>query len=271
MLFLLVTTLISLITDFLLIHYLGIKWYFHLLLLIGIYFVLILLVIFVTYFYGLIFANRKKENVRPKKFFGFIVHMLCRYITTIFNLKIKGIGFEKLEGKKYLFVSNHQSMMDPITIISSMKRIDLTFIMRENITKLPVIGPALVSCGFLPINRENNREGLKTIVNAIHRVEAGYPVGIFPEGKRSKGPNIGKFHDGAFKIAIKAQSDIAVLVIDDEYKIHKNAPFIRTKVYVKLCEIMKYDEIKDMKTNEIGEKVIEIMKKGLEELRENHI
>ena len=266
MLFLLLTNLVSLIIDFLLIHYIGIKWYFHLPLFIGVLFLVILVVVLVVYFYGLITVN-KKENVKPKGFFRFIVHMLCRYITTLFNLKIKGIGLEELEGKKYLLVSNHQSMMDPITIISSMKRCGLTFIMRENITNIPIIGRALVFCGFLPINRENNREGLKTIVKAIHRVEAGVPVGIFPEGTRSKGPNIGPFHDGSFKIAQKACSDIAVIVIDDEYKIHKRFP-LKTKVYVKFCGLLKYEEIKDLRTNEIDDMVLRLMNDGLKELRE---
>ena len=266
--FLLLTLLISLIPSFLVMYFNDIPWYFHFLIFLGFYFGGILVFLVVVYVIGLIVANPKKEIKQPSRFLTGIVHMICKYITFLFNMKIKAEGLEKLEGKKYLFVSNHQAMMDPITIISSMPNIDLAFLMRQNVTKVPIIGPALVSCGFFPLNRENNREGLKTIVQAVHRLENGYPVGVFPEGKRSKGPEIGRFRDGAFKIATKSQSDIAILVVDNEYKIHFNAPFRRTTVNVKLCEILKYDDIKDMNTTEIGDRVIEIMKNNLKELRE---
>lgn len=269
MLFLLSILLIASIINFLLIYFLDISWYFHFLMLLGICFVLILIFLLLVYVIGLIIANPKNEIRKPSRLLTGTVHMVCRFIILVSNIKIKKDGLEKLEGKKYLFVSNHQAMMDPITIIASMPNIDLAFLMRENVKKLPVIGPALVSCGFLTINRENNREGLKAIIRAVHRLEEGYPVGVFPEGKRSKGPDIGRFRDGAFKMAIRSESDIAVIVVDNEYKIHFNAPFRRTKVNVKLCGILKYDEFKEMNTTEIGDKVIEIMHSGLEELRKN--
>ena len=58
-------------------------------------------------------------------------------------------------------------------------------------------------CLFL--DRENAKEGLKTILKAIEYVKNGISIFIFPEGTRNKGEELSllPFKDGAFRIATK--------------------------------------------------------------------
>ena len=64
----------------------------------------------------------------------------CHFLITIFNLKIIVIGKEQLKKiPAFLFISNHQSYFDPICQIGCYGRDDLTFIMKDNILKVPLI------------------------------------------------------------------------------------------------------------------------------------
>ena len=168
-------------------------------------------------------VSKKQEILKPKGIFNSMTWHICKFVKQVCLTKVTVSGLEKVKGQKMLVVSNHQSNIDPLLIISVLENMGLTFIMKESILKIPVVGRWLISAGFLSINRENNREGLKTIIRSIKRVENGYPIGVFPEGTRSKGPDMQEFKDGAFKIegidkifegTIDDTDDIANEIID---------------------------------------------------------
>lgn len=58
-----------------------------------------------------------------------------------------------------------------------------------------------INCQFL--DRENVREGLKTILNCIELIKKGTSIFLFPEGTRGLGGEMLPFKDGGFKIATK--------------------------------------------------------------------
>ena len=64
----------------------------------------------------------------------------------------------------------------------------------------------LIHCLFL--DRQNVREGLKTILTGVDYLKEGYSMFIFPEGTRSKNGQIGEFKGGSLKMAQKANAPI---------------------------------------------------------------
>ena len=54
------------------------------------------------------------------------------------------------EKNNILIVSNHQSNLDPLMIIGAFKGKPVTFIMKNNIMKVPIVGTWLYVSGFLP-------------------------------------------------------------------------------------------------------------------------
>lgn len=44
-------------------------------------------------------------------------------------------------------------------------------------------------------------------------------MAIFPEGTRSRGPRLGTFHNGSFKLATKAEATILPVTIQGSYKV----------------------------------------------------
>ncbi len=266
----LIITIISLALSIFIVYLSQISWFLLLPVFIGIWAVLLIIFFFSC---GLIACTVKKGSYieKPKKIFSLLTYHICRFVMFFLRIKIYKEGFEKIDkNSKMLIVSNHQSNLDPLMLIAAFGNINLTFIMKESILKVPVIGRCLYSAGFLPLDRNNNRKGLETIVKSIKRVQDGFPIGVFPEGTRSKGPNMGRLHDGTFKIATRAASSIVVCIIDNTYSNKKRFPFRRTKILIKVCEVLKYDDFKESTTKEIAENVTEIMMTSLQDARSRY-
>lgn len=77
-------------------------------------------------------------------------------------------------------------------------------------------------CLFL--DRENAKEGLKTILKAIEYVKNGISIFIFPEGTRNKGEELSllPFKDGAFRIATKTGCPIVPVSLNNTADILEN-------------------------------------------------
>lgn len=197
--------------------------------------------------------------------------MACEVLKIFYNVKIVYEGLDLLKNKKsFLLVLNHQSYLDPIITMDVLSKWRFAFIMKKEIRNIFLVGRFLEAAGYFYLDRDDDRKALKTILDSVNRIKNGYPVGVFPEGTRSKGKNLGEMHSGTFKIAQKAKSDIAVMILDNTYKVKDRFPFKRTKVLIKICDVLLYDDIKVLTTQEIKDKVTSIMSNSLKESREKY-
>jgi 1-acyl-sn-glycerol-3-phosphate acyltransferase len=69
------------------------------------------------------------------------------------------------------------------------------------------------------IDRQNPREAVNAINQAAENIKAGYSMGIFPEGTRTRDASVGEFKNGAFKIAQKTGCPIVPIAISGSYKL----------------------------------------------------
>ena len=79
------------------------------------------------------------------------------------------------------------------------------FVSKLEMKKFPFLSwwMRLVNCLFL--DRENIKEGMKTIIKGTERLKAGISMFIFPEGTRSKHEeDMLEFKEGSMKMAEKA-------------------------------------------------------------------
>lgn len=244
--------------------------------LVGYLFAAIILSILILYFMTLFIPTRKNKDKKPHAIYRFIVHFYSKFICELFGLDITINGIEKIPtDQKYLLVCNHQSNLDPISTIASFYKYQLgylTFIMKDSILKLPIVNRILKGAGFLAIDRKNNRKGVQTIILASKRIEKGlYSIGLYPEGTRSAGPEMIKFRNGAFKVAQRAKSPIVIMIIDNGYRVKRRFPWRRTRILLEVIDVLSYDQIKDLNTNEIGnlvhDKMTEVLDKRRKELK----
>ncbi len=92
-----------------------------------------------------------------------------------------------------LLIINHQSFLDPLLVGVPLRR-PVSFVARDNLFRVPVVGWVLRNTYVLPINRES--AGTAVLREMISRLKAGFWVGIFPEGTRSPDGKLGEIKPG---------------------------------------------------------------------------
>ena len=111
------------------------------------------------------------------------------------------------------------------------------------------------------INRENDREALKTILKCVEIVKADKAsIAVFPEGYTSRDHKLHKFRSGVFKIAQKAKIPIVVCTITNTYRVFHNALRLKpTDIELHLVEVIQPEEFAGMTTVELGERIHTMM------------
>ena len=139
-------------------------------------------------------------------------------------------GQEKVpKDQAVLYVSNHRSYFDIVTLYPLTNN-TTGFVAKKELERIPFIRRWMryMNCQFL--DRENIKEGLKTILNCIATVKGGCSVCIFPEGTRNTGEELSvlPFHSGSFKIAEKSGCPIIPISMNNTISIfEKQFPRIK--------------------------------------------
>ena len=192
------------------------------------------------------------EKQRPIYRFGCanIAGWLCQW----FGVRIHLRGTELLpETDRFLLVCNHRSGFDPIVTEYALRRWNIAFITKPSNLKIPLIAKLAYGAGFLPIDRENDREALKTILRAAGYLKQGlFSVCVYPEGTRSRTGELLPFHAGSFKIAQKANVPVAVAAIRGSEKVVSH--FLRRPkdIYLDILEVIPAEQVKAMGTQELA-------------------
>lgn len=136
-----------------------------------------------------------------------------RFCAKLLGIRIDVVGREHYDAtKNYLVISNHAGMAD-IPLLLGTLQLNLRFVAKEELGRIPVFGWALKKGGYVLIKRGQNRESLKSLFKAAEVLNSGRSVHIFPEGTRSATGELLPFKRGAFLIAQKAPTPILPVAI----------------------------------------------------------
>ena len=104
-----------------------------------------------------------------------------------------------------VFLINHQSLLDPIMAAVLLSR-PVSFLARDSLFRIPVLGWILRRTYVIPISREAARGG--SIRTAIERLHQGFLVGMFPEGTRSSGNDVSRFRPGFLAVVRRTNQPV---------------------------------------------------------------
>lgn len=204
-----------------------------------------------------LFAKNKDYDKANRLYRGVLCYFM-RVAMLASRVKIKTAGREKLDkiDGKFLLVGNHRSNYDPFITVLGLKLKDAAFISKPENFKIPLFGKIARKCMYTDIDRENAKNALKTINRTAALIKKGeISYCVYPEGTRNRGEELLPFHDGVFKIAQKAGAPIVVVSLRGTDLIHKNAPRKRTTVYLDVLDVISAEEVKNLSSHEIGDKV----------------
>lgn len=129
-----------------------------------------------------------------------MVQAIFKFILWITGAKVTVIGEENVpKDQAVLYVANHRSYFD-ILLTYSRCPIRTGYVAKKEMEHYPLLSNWMRNLYCLFLDREDIKQGLKTILQAADYVKSGISVCIFPEGTRNKNADETEmlpFHDAA--------------------------------------------------------------------------
>ena len=220
----------------------------------------LLAVIFLWAVCALVDLNKPQDADSP--FYRRVMHAYIEALIQLVRVRLHTKGLENTpkEGR-FLLVCNHLFIADPGIVLHCFRNSQLAFLTKKENYKLPFIGAFMHKILCQPIDRENDRQALKSILKCIQLIkEDKVSVCAFPEGYTSRDGKLHPFRPGVFKIAQKTNVPIVVCTIQNTRDIFKNLKrFGHTDVQLHLVEVIPPEAYAGMNTVALSDMVYEKM------------
>ncbi len=154
----------------------------------------------------------------------------CARLWSWLILKTSGVqvrveGLENIDpAQTVIFCSNHPSAMD-IPILFVHLPIQFRFLAKRSLFRLPFLGWHLRRSGHIPVDRARPHEAMKGFAKAAQRIQEGRSVVMFPEGRRSRTPEMLPFKSGSFYLAILSGVPMVPITLNGSRSILKPDSF----------------------------------------------
>ena len=166
-----------------------------------------------------------------------IVQFILKGVGFLAGAKVTWIGEENVpKDEAVLYVANHRSMFD---IILTYARVpNLTgYISKIGVKKVPALRAWMKRLHCLFMDRDDIKQSLMVILEAIDLVKNGTSVFIFPEGTRNREredtANVLDFKDGSFKVAQKTGCKIIPVAITGSASIFETQfPWVKKRTVI---------------------------------------
>jgi 1-acyl-sn-glycerol-3-phosphate acyltransferase len=115
-----------------------------------------------------------------------------------------------------IILPNHQSFLD-LYLISMQYQANVCFVTKSWPYRLLFFFAPVMRCaGYIDAERLPPEEAEAL---CLQRLQEGATLVIFPEGRRTRNGELGRFHSGAFRVAVQAQVPVLPLVIKNTFRI----------------------------------------------------
>lgn len=168
-----------------------------------------------------------------------IVKWAFRLIVRAAGTKVMVIGEERVPtDTAVLYVGNHRSYFDVVLTYIRVPRLT-GYISKKEMARVPLLSNWMRNLHCLFLDRDDIKQGLKMILEAVEKVKNGISIAIFPEGTRNTEPDtLLPFHAGSFKIAEKGDVPIVPMSIVNSAAIWEDhlPKMKKATVIIEYCE-----------------------------------
>ncbi|SHJ56636.1 1-acyl-sn-glycerol-3-phosphate acyltransferase [Geosporobacter subterraneus DSM 17957] len=141
----------------------------------------------------------------------------ARRLIAITGTSVQVEGLENIPPGPVVFVSNHQGNFDIPLFLGYIDK-PKAFIAKIELLKMPLVSSWMKNIRCIFIDRQDPRQSLRAINSGVDLLKDGHSLVIFPEGTRSRGPEMGEFKKGSLKLATKAGVPIVPVTINGTYR-----------------------------------------------------
>lgn len=212
-------------------------------------------------------VDLEKKQEEDNKLYRWVLQKTIAALLPILGVRLHTKGFEqKIPEGRFLLVCNHLHNIDPIMLLRLFPKSQLAFIGKQEVADMFLAGPFLKKTLGQFINRGNDREALKSILECIRLIkEDKCSIAVFPEGFIHKEDRrLHPFRPGVFKIAQKAKVPIVVCTLQDT---HKALPSVKklkgADIKLHLVGVLQAEELEGVTTVDIAQRVYTMMAEDL--------
>ena len=230
-----------------------------------------LILVGIGFAFLLILCRRVDQSVpqeQDDRLYRIVTELVIESALPFLRIHVKKTGVEKIPTDgRFLLVANHTNDSDPIILLYALPKRQLAFISKRENSSMFVIGPMMHKIQCQLINRENDREALKTILRCIQIIkEDKASIAVFPEGGTNQDDKLHPFRPGVFKIAQKANVPIVVCTIRNTNRVIGNLLKLKgSAVDLHLLEVIPAESLEGRTTVDIAQQVYDIMAADLGE------
>lgn len=222
-----------------------------------------------VFLFVLYLCSRVDQSVpqeRDDPFYRTVANLVIAAALPLLRVHIRSTGLEKVPtDRRFLLVCNHTNDSDPVILLYAMPKSQLAFISKRENSSMFVIGPMMHKLLCQMINRENDREALKTILRCIQILKDDLAsVAVFPEGGIDDDGLLHRFKPGVFKIAQKTGVPVVVCTLKNTKEvIHNMRRFRPSYVEMNVLQTVEPEQYRDMTTVELAHYCHDLMAEDL--------
>lgn len=125
---------------------------------------------------------------------------------------VKVIGAECIpKAGPVIFMANHQSYVD-VPLLFHVRH-HFKWMADAGLFHIPFFGWAMRMSGYIPVNRGNPKDGIRSLEQAKEWLARGVSIFVFPEGTRSRTGLFSRFQTGGFRLAVATGVPIVPIVV----------------------------------------------------------
>ncbi len=145
-----------------------------------------------------------------------VIHSWARTILAILKVNYKICnhhGFQFLDNRPYVIMSNHCSHIDIPLIYEAFAKDRVAMIAKKELFRIPFFGWGMKLGGCVTLDRKNAHRAAQDLIVARNSMLAGMRLWIAPEGTRSTTGKMAPFKNGGFKVAREVKAIIVPVTI----------------------------------------------------------
>lgn len=132
------------------------------------------------------------------------------YVNPLWRLEVTGRNRIPWRGPAVL-VANHASLIDILVLFALFR--PFKWVSKQEIFRVPLIGWNMRLNDYVPLVRGRAESVRRMMAHCDRLLEAGSPVMLFPEGRRTSDGELQPFKDGAFELAVRHQVPVIPIAV----------------------------------------------------------
>jgi len=183
--------------------------------------------------------------------------------------KVEIHGKEKIDRRKvYVMVSNHQSMLDILVLYRLF--VHFKWVSKAELFKIPLSGWNMSMNRYIRLHRTSRTSIRRMMEDSRRALEEGSSLMIFPEGTRSTTGELGRFKEGAFRLAKETETPLLPIVLYGTGEaLPKHGFFVRGRhrLQVWILDEIPVETLRSLSVEELTEHTRQLIAARLEQLK----